>query len=451
MAKKYVGGGTYKVKPGDNLYNIAKEVYGDSKYFKILANKLGTSVIRPGMVIKLPVHKRGFVPTITNADVKSEAFLGSGYGTTSQFAQPTQDSGFSQFQGNSPSFEDIKAQVQQQQNLTSMQQSLRNVSNIQGGGPVIDFAIDPGTKPSAQQQLLSQSTARNSIIEMQKRAASKTMQHGSPWSGSDLVSEGGRLDQYYTGNRFQSLDNLGDVTETPASLPTMEQVLASQRTPTADDMFSNMVSGLPREAQQYVGKTVGVPTATRQSQEQGFGDTGSQSISPEYLSWVAENYATEKGTNAEFDNYIAYYAPYYISNFNEIRAFMNEEAGAEGVSAFIGPDGKVYRGAGSEGVQLMHIPEVVLDDPNFPVDRMTLSEYGYEKVPGQAYWRFKLNIGASPEYAPEVTESGGTYGGGSGFRRGGGGGGGGGYTSNGGGKYAPKLNGLVTWRGVGFG
>lgn len=50
---------TYTVKGGDNLFSIAGNVYGDQRMFAEIMrlNNLGSGVIRPGMVLRLPAPK----------------------------------------------------------------------------------------------------------------------------------------------------------------------------------------------------------------------------------------------------------------------------------------------------------------------------------------------------------------------------------------------------------
>lgn len=50
---------TYTVKSGDNLVKIARELYGNERMFAEIMrlNKLGSGVIRPGMVLNLPQNK----------------------------------------------------------------------------------------------------------------------------------------------------------------------------------------------------------------------------------------------------------------------------------------------------------------------------------------------------------------------------------------------------------
>lgn len=54
-------GNTYVVQGGDNLFSIAEQVYGDQKMFVDIMrlNKLGSGVIRPGMVLTLPKQRSG--------------------------------------------------------------------------------------------------------------------------------------------------------------------------------------------------------------------------------------------------------------------------------------------------------------------------------------------------------------------------------------------------------
>lgn len=75
MAKKY------RVKAGDNLWKIAKELYGDGRAMKRLMylNGLNSTTIRPGMTLKLPtiVEGRNDRFRITNAEANQ-------YGLASQ-------------------------------------------------------------------------------------------------------------------------------------------------------------------------------------------------------------------------------------------------------------------------------------------------------------------------------------------------------------------------------
>ena len=54
-----VQGNQYVVEGGDNLFSIAEKMYGDQRMFAEIMrlNRLGSGVIRPGMVLNLPRQK----------------------------------------------------------------------------------------------------------------------------------------------------------------------------------------------------------------------------------------------------------------------------------------------------------------------------------------------------------------------------------------------------------
>lgn len=454
MAKGFVGGGTYKVKAGDNLWKIAEEVYGDGKFIKTLANKLGTTVIRPGMVIKLPVRRKGFTPVITNADLAEGGSL-AGSGLGQQRPDGSYVGGLAEAAGaiepvkreqKNPSVEelrrrretmaqfDIMNNFDQGSELPQIDGGLQQTAFMQSGGENIRRVSNRSLRNQERVLALRE---RDKAVSTRRFGPSfqaggqqntlgqqqiSPMQHGSVWQGGGQSNVKGLWgqqmgDQYSEG---------GDVTPTNYSQ-----------------------TGMPGRRLRPEG-----------TKTPSMAPTGpSSSLDPDnpsfqaYMNWIAEGYARAPGVKGGegFDAYVSLYAQSYIDNVNRVMdSFTGTNTGLH-----INADGEVV-GSSEKSVQLTHVPAIIQQSKNFPLTAEQMAEVGFELNDTGSVWMWNPNYNGDAQASnfastvsgtPEIGRSN-YYGG---YGGGGGGGGGGGYSSNGGGQYVPRLGGLVLWRGVGFG
>jgi hypothetical protein len=441
------GGGKYTVKAGDNLWDIAVSIFGDGKFMKTISNANdGMTTIRPGQVLKIPWVNKNFTPTIYNSEAEK---FGLGQqredGTYVGGVGDTGGGGGGGIEGADPRIgeggvvdltaegapkhvgltgyerDQLKARSIQDNFVTQAQEERPGQLAAQG----IDFQSSMGSYQSEEDKW-------RSFAQSQFKP-----QYTPPKKGGDVG-----------GNRtpLPGSAPMGGITPSgaPGSLGSLGPSQPSQPKPTIDTFES--------ERRKLIN---------RQKMEQGADyfkpADPSGTFSPTTIKYIEQQYEKEVGKNDNFDAWVASYAPMYISGINKVADAMSGELSG----LFIGEDGQL-RVSSPEDVQLKHIPEVVRQDPNFPVSPEKLTLMGYELNEQESYWRWNPNMVGDVGYSNFVTDpvddavgivsgggSGGTYGGG---------GGGGGYpnrvgtrTNQGGGSYAPRLNGLINWRGVGFG
>lgn len=432
------GGGTYKVSNEADLFEIAKNVYGTAQFADyISAQNGGISTPKKGTVLKTPAITSESTPLVDGTGGIPTAYSNVAPTRTRKTVAPPLTTKGSPMIDGTGGISKPQAKDSPQHIITKTSIAPQSPPNLldkifNQPEPEADYPIGDTIKDSLQYALGTTGQALKQTgqgVEAMWNNFWETITLQDP---EDLSLPG------YTPYKLPTPEGTG--TFSPAAVQAWQDYASSQfgSNPWVDNYllsqgFSNQGTYAPPPKQNTPFDRV--PTLDGlQNQVESLLDLDEQisNVSGTFSTTAIHEYqlayAEPFGSNPSFDAFISWYTPYY----------------ADHVADFMDGYNKIY-----------HIPTAVINDPRFPFSEMELLAAGFAPSNEGAYWVFDPG-----------TETGGGGGGGAGEGDGGGGGGGsggggrrpGGYGGSTGSErpgvteptYAPKFNGLIRWRGVGF-